>query len=334
MCSLNYSSYAKAIQKGMAKAKNIEVTRLLLKFIVEKENVVNSKGELFNINDSYNSLWWNQHEDIPVPIKESAASPEIISEATDYFEEKVITALSPQKEPDAYSTLLELIESDTTMASEIKDNLMSLYNSNELGQFLAETFLYAVQKNNKDSQKEAVSKTTSNASLTKDVKKLTELLQNFPKPVKLVPPDTLTDNEMIYITELLAAYADAEGTPEIPKENLEKYPKYKKNLERQRKDYYAAESIRQSARDTLGSRETDEFKILKEETYDGIIDVHEDDYSSGFDRLNSVMKHVTTVHLNKSLLNLLPGWISSSEKKGICHMLVNDKQMKWVNKGE
>lgn len=334
MDTLNFASYAKAIKKGIAKSSNIKVTKLLLGLIVENENVVNSDGGVYNINDNYVSLWWNQREDIPGPIKIAAASTEIMSEATDYFEENVITELSPQKEMDTYASLLELIEHDVNMSSDTSHNLISLYKDNELNQFLAETFLYAVQKNNKVSQKESYSKTTSTSSITEDVNKLTELLKHFPKPVKLIPQDTFDDHEMIYITELLAAYADEEGILEIPKENLEKYPKYKKNFERQRKDYYSAETIRQSSRDTLGLGETDEFNDLKEETYDGIIDVHEDNYSSGFERLNSVMRHVTTVQLNKSLLTQLPGWISNSEKKGFCHMLVNDGQIKWVDDDE
>jgi hypothetical protein len=329
--TLNFASYAKAIKKGMAKPKNIEVAKLLLGLIVENENVVNSDGGVYNINDNYVSLWWNQHEDIPGPIKIAAASTEIMSEATDYFEERVLTALSPQKEADTYSALLELIERDSNMSRETRNNLISLYNSNELSQFLAETFLYAVQKDNKTQQKDAVSVTPTSISIIDDVNKLNELLQHFPRPVELLPPEQLSDHEMVYISELLAAYANAEGKSRITKDELTTYPKYRKNFERQRKDYYAAETIRESARDVFGLAATDEFNVLKKETCDGIIDVHDVYYPNGFDRLNSVMKHVTTIQLNKSLLTQLPGWISSSEKKGFCHMLVNDREIKWVD---
>lgn len=331
---LNFASYAKSIKKGIPKASNVEITRLLLNFIVEKNNVVNSKGGLYNINDSYSSLWWNQREDIPAPIKKAAALTEIISEATDYFEDKIIVALSPQKELDTYNSILDLIKKDSTIAEDHKNYLISLYEANEIGEFLSQTFLYALQKDNKSLDQTSTTNISPTASITDDVNKLTELLKQYPKPVQLIPQDNLDEHEMIYITELLAAYADEEGVPQIEKNNLENYPKYKKNFVRQRKDYYAAETIRQSARDSLGLNGTDEFNVLKEETLDGIIDVHEDYYNSGFDRLNSVMKHVTTIQLNKSWLTRLPGWISNSEKKGFCHMLVNDRQIKWVDKDE
>lgn len=315
----------------MPKAFKITVTTLLLGFIVEKKNVLNSKGGLYNLNENYSSLWWNQHEDIPAPIKEAAASPEIISEAADYFESKVINSLSPQKESDTYATLLKLIKSDSTISADVRDNLISLYNNNELSHFLAETFLYAVQKDNKTKKKDAVSKTSPTTSIIDDVNKLNELLQHFPKPVELLPPEHFNEHELVYISELLAAYADAEGISTITKDDLSTYPKYRKNFQRQRKDYYAAETIRESARDVIGPTAAEEFNILKKETCDGIIDVYDDDYPNGFDRLNSVMQHVTTIQLNKSLLTKLPGWISCSEKKGFCHMLVNDRQLKWVD---
>lgn len=334
MVTLNFASYAKAIKNGIAKTTQIDVTKLLLGLIVDNENVLNSQGEQYNINSYYVNKWWNEHEDIPAQIKKAAASPEIISEATDYFEHKVINALSPQKELDSYSTIITLINSDISMAPNIRNNLISLYNANELSQFLAETFLYAVQKDNKKSKEETTSKTDSIASLEDDISKLNDLLKSFPKPISLLPEDTLAEHEMIYITELLAAYADEEGISKIKKENLEKYPKYKDNFSRQRKDYYAAETIRRSARDPLGLNATGEFNVLKEETLDGIIDVYEDYYNSGFERLKNVMKHITTIQLNKSLLTRLPGWISNSEKKGFCHMLVNDGQIKWVDADE
>lgn len=333
MSFLNFSSYAKAIQKGMTKPTDIGVTRLLLDFIVDNENVLNSKGDPYNINGYYTNRWLYQHEDIPNPIKEATASTEIMSIATAYFESNVISKLSPQKEGDTYSMLEDLIKGDSDISDEIKSTLLSYYQSNDLARFLSETFLYAVQKNNKIQNTDEIIEGIS-VSVEIEIQKLNELLQRFPKPVILLPPDDLEEHEMVYVSELLDAYADNAGVSIISKDSLENYPKYKKNFDRQRKDYYAAETIRQSARDLFLDSKADEFTILKEETYDGIIDVCDDDYPDGYNRLNCVMKHATTIQLNKSLLSKLPGWISISEKKGICHLLVNDGEIKWVNYDE
>ena len=331
---LNFASFAKAIEKGMAKSTHIGIARLLLGLIVNNINVLNSEGEPYNISNYYVNRWWHQHEDIPGPIKEAAASTEIMSNATAYFENSVIPKLSPQKEVDAYSTLLELVSNDDGITDDTRKILLAYYEDNELSEFLAETFLYAIQKNNKAGNADKVISKTASNPIEDDVLKLEELLKRFPKPIKLLPPNDLATHEMVYVSELLEAYADHAGVSIIKKDDLGAYPKYKKNFNRQRKDYYAAETIRQYSKDTLTISEMDEFDIIQEETLDGIIEVYEDEYTDGFSRLNNVMRHATTIQINKSLLSKLPGFISSSEKKGICHILVNDGQIKWVSDDE
>lgn len=130
------------------------------------------------------------------------------------------------------------------------------------------------------------------------------------------------------MTELLKAYAEALGIDELTTDIIDKYSKYNKNLDRQRKDYYSAETIRRFVRDIF--TDSKQFDVLKDEAYDGIIEVYEEDYSNGFERLNAVIKHVSTVSTDKSLLSSKLHCIGNSEKKGVCHMLVNDKRLKWV----
>ncbi|KJR44365.1 hypothetical protein UF75_5255 [Desulfosporosinus sp. I2] len=148
-------------------------------------------------------------------------------------------------------------------------------------------------------------------------------------PDKIDPPKALDSNELIYVTELLKAYAEAIGIEEFPIDVLEKYSRYNQNFARQRKDYYSAETIRRFVRDVF--TDSKQFEVLKDETFDGIIEVLESDYSNGFERLNAVVKHASTVSTDKSLLSSKLHCIGNSEKKGVCHMLVNDKRLKWVN---
>ena len=148
-------------------------------------------------------------------------------------------------------------------------------------------------------------------------------------PDKIVPPKTLHSDELIYVTELLKAYVEALGIDELSIDILEKYSKYNQNFERQRKDYYSAETIRRFVRDVF--TDSKQFEVLKDETFDGIIEVHEAEYSNGFERLNAVVKHASTVSTDKSLLSSKLHCIGNSEKKGVCHILVNDRRLKWVN---
>lgn len=169
--------------------------------------------------------------------------------------------------------------------------------------------------------------------LSTDLKKLRSLLAKLPHPEALTPPDEINADELPYVTELLAAYADAEGLDELSKDELESYKKYKENFQRQRKDYYAAESVRRGTRETFGETDADQFNTLKNETHDGIIEVHEKDYPHGFARLNEVMSRAAIVPISKCVLRETD-WIGNSEKKGVCHFLVNDGRIKWVDDNE
>jgi hypothetical protein len=75
------------------------------------------------------------------------------------------------------------------------------------------------------------------AELSPDLARLRVLLAKLPHPKTLTPPAEVAEDELPYVTELLAAYADAEGLDELTKDELETYAKYKKNFGRQRKDY-------------------------------------------------------------------------------------------------
>ena len=124
----------------------------------------------------------------------------------------------------------------------------------------------------------AVADTEFAEEISPDLSKLRTLLAKLPHPVILSPPDELSEDEMPYVEALLDAYADAEGLEELSKDELDSYRKYKKNFQRQRKDYYAAESVRRGTREAFGNADPDQFETLKNETYDGIVDVHEQDY--------------------------------------------------------
>ena len=144
----------------------------------------------------------------------------------------------------------------------------------------------------------------------------------------IAPPKTIEIDELIYVTELLKAYAEVIGIEDIKVESLESYPKYKQNFLRQRKDYYSAETIRRFVRDVFS--DSKQFEILKNETYDGIIEIFEDEHPNGFERLNAVMKKASDVSTDRSLLTSKLHCIGNSEKKGVCHILVNDNRIKWV----
>ena len=210
---LNFSSYAKAIERGMINPDHTEITQLLLGFIVDRIDVTNKLGEQYSIDNHLAHQWWNQIEDIPKNIKKAAGRFDIQATADDYFEENVVYSLSPPKDADTFTSLKELINQQD-MAMDTRSKLLRHYSENELNEFLAQTFLLAVQKSNKV-KKPPHAQTSS--LFADDVKKLQTLLTNLPKPIKLIPPEDLAEQEMKYVQELFAAYADAEGLDDFAK---------------------------------------------------------------------------------------------------------------------
>lgn len=156
---LNFGTYAQIIKNGITGATNKSVVEDLLGLIINKENLFNDNDEVYNISPSQARKWMNWEENIPNKIKKWADSYEIEKDATDYFNENVFRKLNSLKQEDTYSALLTLIESDTTISNEKKSSLVSLYHDEYFCEFLTETFLYALQKDNRsDKAKEASKK--------------------------------------------------------------------------------------------------------------------------------------------------------------------------------
>lgn len=147
---------------------------------------------------------------------------------------------------------------------------------------------------------------------------------------KLKPPEDIAPDELPYVTALFEAYAQAEQLDTVTKDTLDSLPKkYRRNFVEQRESYYNADSVFHSLRECVIEGE-DEIQRIKDDTYDGISDTCWDDYKDGYARLIAVLKQVARITLTKSYLASITNLINTSERKGICHMLVNDGRIQWV----
>lgn len=150
-------------------------------------------------------------------------------------------------------------------------------------------------------------------------------------PIQLVPQSTLETHELPYINALCEVYAE-KISQEVTPDSIDTLPPiYKRHFAEQRKAYYSAESVHRSVREVFADGEQ-QFSALKDDAYDGIEPTYYDDnYATGYDRLRAVLEKITSTTLTKSALVNIIGLISNLEKKGICHMLVNDERIRsWV----
>jgi len=150
---------------------------------------------------------------------------------------------------------------------------------------------------------------------------------------KLTVPEYVATDETTYTSKLCEAYNDAEGSQLITTVTVAGYPKYNRNFSEQRINYYSIIYVIENLRNKFCIDEwSEELELLKEETYDGISDVYLDDYAHGFERLKAVLIQAVNAPITKSMIANISGLISSRERKGVCHLLVNEgKISSWVN---
>ncbi|MDR0696112.1 MAG: hypothetical protein LBF68_01020 [Christensenellaceae bacterium] len=228
--------------------------------------------------------------------------------------------------------MIGLLNADTTITKTDKDELLMTATSEQLHIFLAHIFLFSLLRPNKLKTNPLPILIPSGNAITIVDGRIYLNGEEIKIPDKLTPPDVFEETEMTYIKELLRAYANKEKMPAITADTLPL--KYKKNFEEQRKSYFSAEAVRRRVREVF-SKESDEFEVLKTDIYDGIIDTHSMSYDSGYDRLLAVLQQAVSLPQGKSLLEKQLKWISSNERKGVCHFLVNEKMIKgWVDENE
>lgn len=152
-------------------------------------------------------------------------------------------------------------------------------------------------------------------------------------PKEIEPPQDIAPEEEKYVSELLAAYAEVIKSGNLTKADLDSLPtKFKRNFSDQRINYYSALRIDRFIRESIDNGE-EHSKKWKSETHDYIKDTLWDDYDDGYKRLLAVMKKVVDCSTT-SVVDNIQNLVGPKEKKGTCHLLVNDGCVRWVDEDE
>jgi hypothetical protein len=336
MNRLCFATVAKLVQDAIQPPdSNQAVVELLYDLITEGASS-NELSPNFSVKAKTVSGLMNFEEDVHRDVVALSSSAKVIAAMPERMALKVVGSLKPMLVDDLIENLMNLVNADKSVSKAKRKEFAALAKKDRFAEFLSAVYLYALNKPNKaisskDSNKEDFS---SEFSLLDDAKLLHEIYARMPKPKNIPMPADPTYEEMEYIAQLLAAYAEAEGVSELSSNTLGEYPSYKNDLRQRRKEYYAAETIRRGTREVFGANDPDHFELLKDETYDGIFDVYSmDDYKHGYDKLLKVLAQVSAFQINKSPLSQLQ-WTGPKEMKGVCHILVNDGTIKWVVRDE
>ena len=144
----------------------------------------------------------------------------------------------------------------------------------------------------------------------------------------------LVELEDVYSKQLLIAYSENDGNPKTDYYDVQNLPqKYRNHLHDQRVNFFNADYVLRAIRDGFKDSEQ-QIALLKQETYDSISDILFEDYTTSFKKVTETLKHITTVSFSKPEITQIQNFIGNSEKKGLCHSLVNDGKFNWVDDNE
>lgn len=149
----------------------------------------------------------------------------------------------------------------------------------------------------------------------------------MPKRPKFIRPADEIDSfekEMPYIKQLIEVYK--EKTKDVVKDiNTLDCNKYiKEHFNRQRIVFHSAQALKRFTRDELIDEEP--YEEIKEQLYQSVVDKSLELYESSFKRLTDTLDLAKIIPLEVRPLGL----IQPMDKCGVCHELVNDRKLEWV----
>lgn len=145
------------------------------------------------------------------------------------------------------------------------------------------------------------------------------------RPVaKKVTPEVVASNEKVYVDALLDAFSDADGAEYSYESIMES--EYKSDLERARINFFSAEYLEAFSRDGFP---TGCYDKLKEECHEGVHSVVRGKHDDGYQRFLKVSTQSVNIPYDSHPLR---HFLQTSDRKGLCHQLVNDLQFTWIKR--
>ncbi len=303
-----------------------EIIELLYDAVALPTGLTNKNGDTITVPKGTASKIVNRETggNVRQDIRECSVDKRVKDSIVDFFKKEILPRLLSGSEDDLIHRFKGIIENDGEIAQSKKEELLVLADKKTLANFLASVYLYSLSRQNVPSG--GISSAVKSEKEKEDSKK-------HPLP-KLTIPVRIGSKERGYIDALLDVYAETTGISDFKIKTMDAYPNLKQHFIRQRNDYFAAEAVRRGTRDIYGDTEEEYFHILLDEIYNGIIDVYESaHYKTGFDRLNAVLIEAKGTPVDQCWLSRDTVWIGNSQKKGVCHILVNESVLKgWVIK--
>jgi len=303
-----------------------EMIELLYDAVALPVGLMNQNGDTITVPKGTASKIVNREVggNVRQDIRTNSTDQRVLDSIEGYFRNEVVSKLLKGSEDDLIHRFKTIIENDTEISDDKRAELLAFADKKTLAKFLASVYLYSLSRKNVPSG--GTSKIVRTANDKEESKR-------HPLP-KMTIPVRIGNKERGYIDALMDVYAETTGQQNFKVQTLDAYPDVKQHFIRQRNDYFAAEAVRRGTRDVYGDSEEEYFQILLDEIYNGIIDVYESPrHKTGYERLEAVLIEAKGTPVDQCWLSRDTVWIGNSQKKGVCHILVNENVLKgWVKK--
>lgn len=326
---LNYKSFYEAVKVGVTDDRYTPTTRLFFFPIFDPLGDIqpcDENGTPYDVDTKYANAWCKGEDPIPLPIRDAVGKTETLEVIIKYFHTKDFTGqLCEAKEDEMYEALIKLVN-NCDLSDTAKKRLLKVFELGDSLEFLARVFQRSVLGDNKVKSKQRKKKASAKES--ESVTEFNDLVRK--KKPKTTVPKEVQPPELTYVTQLYAAYnTTAEGLHITCPEDLDAL-NFREHFEHQRKTFYMAETVHHEIRDSVMPGETDPFDDLKDEIELGIFEARRENHENAVQKVDAVVGKAAELSLSEMVNDATYHWIGVGEKKGVCHMLVNDERLKWV----
>lgn len=146
MNELVISTYIQIMQDGLVEHNKQESAgRFILESIAMQEN----SCVMTNLDAKKISRLVSRKDPVPDDIKQASLNSKVVAGVKSYFENKIIPDMNPYTQEDTLEKIMNIITQDVHIAKRLKEQFRSTYEANDIAQFLVDTFLYSLQRNNK-----------------------------------------------------------------------------------------------------------------------------------------------------------------------------------------
>lgn len=156
MDKLNTASYILTLRVGLKDSKK-EAAATLILGTVNKQDYVADHGYYEDLSSKKISRVLSGLANTPDGIQQASLIDEVIQQTVENFKTEILPELNPHLKEDTLAYMKRLVKSDGTIAEEKKDSLLQYLEQGQIAEFLAYTFLYALNKPNIQNNVEEVS---------------------------------------------------------------------------------------------------------------------------------------------------------------------------------